>query len=186
MKIKKMLVSLVCAFSLTMAFNFSVSAKPSSKVTEQEVLNKREKLKNFENKNKKITYKTFMPLKEVQSVFVKDGSYKELIKSVFLKDNKNAKNYTKKDIEKFRELFKKKLKEIYGPLFNEKIKKEYNVWLKKATKSWKNVGATAPNKELEKLTKEQRQEIVEQEVKEMEKELNYYFGKQFVSFLKHL
>ncbi len=182
MKIKKMLVSLVCAFSLTMAFNFSVSAKPSSKVTRQEVLNKREGLKNFENKNKKITYKTFIPLKEVIKVFEKDGSYKKLIKEVFLKNNKNAKNYTKKDIEKFRELFEKKLKEIYGPLFNEKIKKEYNVWLKKATKSWKNVGATAPNKELEKLTKEQRKKIVEQEVKEMEKELNYYFGKEFVTY----
>ncbi len=184
MKIKKILASLVCAFSLTMAFNFSVSAKPSSKITRQEVLNKRKELKNFKIDKKNITYKTFIPLKEVQSVFEKDERYKNLIKSVFLKDNKNAKNYTKKDIEKFRELFKKKLKEIYGPLFNKETKKKYNEWLKKAIKSWKNVGATAPNKELEKLTKEQRKEIVEQEVKEMEKELNYYFGEQFVSFLK--
>ena len=105
MKIKKMLVSLVCAFSLTMAFNFSVSAKSSSKVTRQEVLNKREGLKNFENKNKKITYKTFMPLKEVQSVFVKDGSYKKLIKEVFLKKKKKKKKWGSININKIYRFF---------------------------------------------------------------------------------
>ena len=182
MKIKKMLASLVCAFSLTMAFNFSVSAKPSSKVTKQEVLNKREELKNFETNNKKITNKTFIILKELLSVFEKDDDLKNLVVNLI----KNIKNYKKEDVEKLEKLVKKKLKKFYGPLFNEKIKKEYNEWLKKAINSWKYVGENAPNPEMQKLTKEQRKEKVKQDIKNMGKELNYYFGEQFVNFIRRM
>lgn len=186
MKFKKILLSLTCAFSFAMAFNFTAAAKAESKVTEQQVLNKREEVKNFEINNKNITKGTFMPLEDALYVFGKDERYKNLIKSVFLNNNRDGSNYAKEDIEKFKDLFKNKMLEIYGSLYNEKTKKEYNEWLKKAINSWKNVGENAPNKEMQKLTKEQRKEKVKQDVKEMEKELNYYFGEQFVSFIMRM